>query len=74
MNKPGYSNKRRFIIGEECTRVTKWLHKNNEKFCFSIKELIKKNHNDDSWIETDGAGRIALFRTITGLPFIKYTV
>ncbi len=56
------------------TRVTKWLPKSDEDFCLDVGEFIKKNHGDDSWIKTDGKGRIALFRNTKGMPIIKYLV
>ena len=55
-------------------QVTKWLNKNDEGFCLSIKKLIKENQGDDSWIWVDKKGRIALFRETKGLPFIKYLI
>ena len=55
-------------------RVTKWLNKNDEGFCLSIGKLIKENHGDDSWIQTDKKDRIALFRKTEELPFIKYLI
>ena len=55
-------------------QVTKWLNKNDEGFCLSIKKLIKENHGDGSWIQADKKGRIALFRETKGLPFIKYLI
>ena len=55
-------------------QVTKWLDKNDEGFCLSIGTLIKKNHGDICWIETDKRGKIALLRETKGLPFIKYLI
>ena len=64
--------KRNINESKDITRATKWLPKYNIGFCIELQALIKSNQGDDSWIESDDKGRIALFRKTSGLGYKIY--
>ena len=54
-----------------CKRVTQWMSLGHHWFFDEITEMIKNNHGDDTCIKTNGAGKIALFRTMNGFSKVE---
>ena len=55
-------------------RVTQWLSHGHRWFFNDISAMIRRNQKDDTCIKENGAGKIALFRTMGGYMKVEENV
>tara|TARA_Y100000310_G_C20057549_1_gene523425 strand:+ start:60 stop:311 length:252 start_codon:yes stop_codon:yes gene_type:complete len=59
---------------EYSEQVTTWLSPGHLWFFNDVSAMIRRNQGDDTCVKTNGAGKIALFRTMGGFSKVEEMV